>query len=60
VEILGVAEFIHEDKKDPHPSPLPRGEGIRIPAPFSLGRRAGDEGKALPYSAVPNPVILGL
>jgi hypothetical protein len=39
------------------------GEGIRIPAPFSFGRRAGlrrersaerDEDKSLLYSAVPN------
>ncbi|MCY7323427.1 MAG: hypothetical protein LH660_16875 [Phormidesmis sp. CAN_BIN36] len=24
----------------PHPSPLPKGEGTRLLAPFSLGRRA--------------------
>ncbi|MCY7323673.1 MAG: hypothetical protein LH660_18180 [Phormidesmis sp. CAN_BIN36] len=26
----------------PHPHPLPKGEGTRILAPFSLGRRAGE------------------
>jgi retron-type reverse transcriptase len=29
----------------PHPSPLPEGEGTRVLAPFSPGRRVGDEGK---------------
>ncbi|MCY7323967.1 MAG: hypothetical protein LH660_19750 [Phormidesmis sp. CAN_BIN36] len=28
----------------PHPHPLPKGERTRILAPFSLGRRARDEG----------------
>ncbi|MCY7322535.1 MAG: hypothetical protein LH660_12240 [Phormidesmis sp. CAN_BIN36] len=26
----------------PHPSPLPKGEGARLLAPFSLGRRVGE------------------
>jgi hypothetical protein len=38
----------------PHPSPLPKGEGTRDLAPFSLGRRAGDEGNSSFYSATPN------
>jgi len=37
----------------PHPSPLPKGEGTRVPAPFSLGRRVGDEGKSYIDSATP-------
>ncbi|MCY7321524.1 MAG: hypothetical protein LH660_06920 [Phormidesmis sp. CAN_BIN36] len=30
----------------PHPSPLPKGERTRVLAPFSLGRRVGDEGSS--------------
>ena len=40
-------------KSSPHPSPLPKGEGTGILAPFSLGRRVGDEGKSSPGSATP-------
>ncbi|MCY7322402.1 MAG: hypothetical protein LH660_11535 [Phormidesmis sp. CAN_BIN36] len=37
----------------PHPSPLPKGEGTRLLAPFSLGRRVGDEGNSYLHSATP-------
>jgi hypothetical protein len=37
----------------PHPSPLPSGEGIRFLAPFSCGRRVGDEGNSSLHSATP-------
>ncbi|MCY7322904.1 MAG: hypothetical protein LH660_14160 [Phormidesmis sp. CAN_BIN36] len=37
-----------------HPSPLPKGEGTRVLAPFSPGRRAGDEGISYLHSATPN------
>ncbi|MCY7323495.1 MAG: hypothetical protein LH660_17235 [Phormidesmis sp. CAN_BIN36] len=45
----------------PHPSPLPKGEGTRLLAPFSLGRRVGEgfaplreEGNSYFHSATPN------
>gem|GEM_PF-1989981 len=45
---------------DPHPSPLPKGEGARSLAPFSLGRRVGEgfaplreEGNLYLHSATP-------
>ncbi|MCY7323802.1 MAG: hypothetical protein LH660_18870 [Phormidesmis sp. CAN_BIN36] len=45
----------------PHPSPLPKGEGTRLQAPFSLGRRVGEgfallpeEGNSYFHSATPN------
>ncbi|MCY7323880.1 MAG: hypothetical protein LH660_19290 [Phormidesmis sp. CAN_BIN36] len=44
----------------PHPSPLPKGEGTRVLAPFSMGRRAGEgfaplreEGISYLHSAMP-------
>ncbi|MCY7324386.1 MAG: hypothetical protein LH660_21945 [Phormidesmis sp. CAN_BIN36] len=44
----------------PHPSPLPKGEGTRLLAPFSLGRRVGEgfaplreEGNSYFHSATP-------
>ena len=37
----------------PHPSPLPKGEGTGILAPFSPGRRVGDEGISYLHSATP-------
>ncbi|MCY7322556.1 MAG: hypothetical protein LH660_12345, partial [Phormidesmis sp. CAN_BIN36] len=44
----------------PHPSPLPKGEGTRLLAPFSLGRRVGEgfaplreEGDSYFHSATP-------
>ncbi|MCY7323562.1 MAG: hypothetical protein LH660_17595 [Phormidesmis sp. CAN_BIN36] len=44
----------------PHPSPLPKGEGTRVLAPFSLGRRVGkalaplrEEGISCLHSAMP-------
>ncbi|MCY7320318.1 MAG: hypothetical protein LH660_00555 [Phormidesmis sp. CAN_BIN36] len=37
----------------PHPSPLPKGEGTKLLAPFSLGRRVGDEGNSYFHSATP-------
>ncbi|MCY7320583.1 MAG: hypothetical protein LH660_01980 [Phormidesmis sp. CAN_BIN36] len=37
----------------PHPSPLPKGEGTGFLAPFSLGRRVGDEGNSYLHSATP-------
>ncbi|MCY7320305.1 MAG: hypothetical protein LH660_00485 [Phormidesmis sp. CAN_BIN36] len=44
----------------PHPSPLPKGEGTRVLAPFSLGRRVGEgfaplreEGISYLHSAMP-------
>ena len=42
----------------PHPSPLPGGERTGDLAPFSLGRRAGDEGNSSPDAATPDPSIL--
>ncbi|MCY7323352.1 MAG: hypothetical protein LH660_16485, partial [Phormidesmis sp. CAN_BIN36] len=43
-----------------HPSPLPKGEGTRLLAPFSLGRRVGEgfaplreEGDSYFHSATP-------
>ncbi|MCY7323850.1 MAG: hypothetical protein LH660_19120 [Phormidesmis sp. CAN_BIN36] len=45
----------------PHPSPLPKGEGIGFLAPFSPGRRVGEgfaplreEGNSYLHSATPN------
>ncbi|MCY7321135.1 MAG: hypothetical protein LH660_04875, partial [Phormidesmis sp. CAN_BIN36] len=45
----------------PHPSPLPKGEGTRLLAPFSLGRRVGEgfaplreEGDSYFHSATPD------
>ncbi|MCY7324124.1 MAG: hypothetical protein LH660_20565 [Phormidesmis sp. CAN_BIN36] len=37
----------------PHPSPLPKGEGTGFLAPFSPGRRVGDEGNSYLHSATP-------
>jgi len=37
----------------PHPSPLLKGEGTGILAPFSLGRGVGDEGISYLHSATP-------
>ncbi|MCY7321541.1 MAG: hypothetical protein LH660_07005 [Phormidesmis sp. CAN_BIN36] len=44
----------------PHPSPLPKGEGTGLLAPFSLGRRVGEgfaplreEGNSYLHSATP-------
>jgi hypothetical protein len=48
-----VAEFVYESPKGPLPLPLPTVEGIGILDPFSLERRAGDEGKSSFYSATP-------
>lgn len=39
----------------PQPSPLPTGEGIRLLAPFSLGRRVGNEGN---HTVIQQPPIL--
>ncbi|MCY7321108.1 MAG: hypothetical protein LH660_04740 [Phormidesmis sp. CAN_BIN36] len=41
----------------PHPSPLPKGEGTRLLAPFSLGRRVGDEGDSYFHSATPQILL---
>ncbi|MCY7324309.1 MAG: hypothetical protein LH660_21530, partial [Phormidesmis sp. CAN_BIN36] len=48
----------------PHPSPLPKGEGTRVLAPFSLGRRVGEgfaplreEGISYLHSAMPEVVL---
>jgi hypothetical protein len=65
VEFGALLNLSMNGKKSPHPSPLPKGEGIGILAPFSLGRRAGlrrersaerDEGQSLLHSATPNLV----
>jgi hypothetical protein len=48
---LGVTDLKYESIIRLHPSPLPVGEGTRILAPFSLGRRVGDEGKSYLDSA---------
>ena len=52
---LGMIRQIH-----PHPSPLPKGEGTRLLAPFSLERRVGEgfaplreEGNSYLHSATP-------
>ena len=42
----------------PHPSPLPQEEGTRVFIPFSLGRRAGDEGNSSLNSAIPSKVYV--
>ncbi|MCC6298387.1 MAG: GIY-YIG nuclease family protein [Anaerolineales bacterium] len=39
-----VRDLINQYRNNPHPSPLPKGEGM---TPFSSGRRAGDEGDPL-------------
>jgi hypothetical protein len=44
-------------KIHPHPSPLPNGEGTRLLALFSLGRRVGDESQSYLYSATPRKMI---
>ena len=56
---LGMIRQIH-----PHPSPLPKGEGTRLLAPFSPGRRVGEalaplreEGNSYPYSATPATLL---
>ncbi|MCY7321665.1 MAG: hypothetical protein LH660_07650 [Phormidesmis sp. CAN_BIN36] len=50
----------------PHPSPLPKGEGTRLLAPFSLGRRVGEgfaplreEGNSYFHSATPSLRLIG-
>ena len=49
----GVAELGMNAKIPPALSPLPKGEGIGVLAPFCLGRRVGDKGKSSAYSATP-------
>jgi hypothetical protein len=53
ISFYGVAESRDEPSDSPHPSPLPEGEGTRLLAPFSLGRRVGDEGNSDLNSAMP-------
>ena len=50
---IGVAELMYECSIYPHPSPLPKGEGTGVLAPFSSGRRVGDEGDSSLGSATP-------
>jgi hypothetical protein len=53
ISFYGIAESRDEPSDSPHPSPLPEGEGTRLLAPFSLGRRVGDEGNPDLNSAMP-------